>query len=81
MNIVIKIKDKPDIVIRLDARRTLDGNILIQDHPHMDIILSPKILRIQLGILSQGRALQLRNLSCYPVVVLLASGTNAAPSE
>ena len=42
MNIVIKIKDKPDIVIRLDARRTLDGNILIQDHPQMDIILSPK---------------------------------------
>ena len=46
MNIVIKIKDKPDIVIRLDARRTLDGNILIQDHPHMDIILSPKNKKI-----------------------------------
>ena len=38
--------DKPDLVIRLDARKTMDGNIIIQDHPYMDIILSPKNKKI-----------------------------------
>jgi hypothetical protein len=46
MKIVIRLRDKPDLVIRLDARKTLDGNILIQDHPYMDIILSPKNKKI-----------------------------------
>jgi hypothetical protein len=46
MKIIIRLKDKPDLVIRLDARKTLDGNILIQDHPYMDIILSPKTKKI-----------------------------------
>lgn len=46
MKIVIKLRDKPDLVIRLDARKTLDGNILIQDHPYMDIIISPKNKKI-----------------------------------
>jgi len=42
MKIVIRLPEQPDVVIRLDARKTLDGNILIQDHPYMDLILSPK---------------------------------------
>ena len=31
MKIIIRLRDKPDLVIRLDARKTMDGNILIQD--------------------------------------------------
>jgi len=46
MKIIIKMGDKPDLVIRLDARKTMDGNIIIQDHPYMDIILSPKNKKI-----------------------------------
>lgn len=46
MKIVIKLRDKPDLVIRLDARKTMDGNILIQDHPYMDIVISPKTNKI-----------------------------------
>jgi hypothetical protein len=46
MKIVIHLRGKPDLVIRLDARKTMDGNILIQDHPYMDIIISPKTKKI-----------------------------------
>jgi hypothetical protein len=46
MKITIKLRDKPDLIIRLDARKTMDGNILIQDHPYMDIIVSPKTNKI-----------------------------------
>jgi hypothetical protein len=46
MNIVIKLGNQPDMTIRLDARRTLDGNLLIQDHPYMDIVISPKTKKI-----------------------------------
>jgi hypothetical protein len=46
MNIVIRLNNQPDMVIRLDARRTLDGNLIIQDHPYMDIIISPKTSKI-----------------------------------
>ena len=46
MKIVIKMGDKPDLVIRLDARKTMDGNIIIQDHPYMDVIISPKNKKI-----------------------------------
>ena len=35
--------DNPiDAKVRLKARKTLDGNILILDHPEIDIVLSPK---------------------------------------
>ena len=35
--------DNPiDAKIKLRARKTLDGNILILDHPEIDIVLSPK---------------------------------------
>ena len=46
MKITIKLKDKPDLVIRLDARKTLDGNLIIQDHPYMDIVISAKNKKI-----------------------------------
>lgn len=47
MSINIKIKEleeeKPESVqIKLDIRKTLDGNLIIQDHPYIDIIISPE---------------------------------------
>jgi len=51
MSIKIKVKDDtmpgvnkelPKTKVRLDIRKTLDGNFIIQDHPYIDIILSPK---------------------------------------
>ena len=50
MSIKIKVKDDtmpgapqepPKIKVKLDIRKTLDGNFIIQDHPYIDIILSP----------------------------------------
>ena len=33
---------KPGIKVRLDIRKTLDGNLIIADHPDIDIIVLPK---------------------------------------
>ena len=51
MSIKIKVKDDsmegigepevPKTKVRLDIRKTLDGNFIIQDHPYIDIIISP----------------------------------------
>jgi len=38
----VKIDNPIDARIRLKARKTLDGNILVFDHPEIDIVLSPK---------------------------------------
>jgi len=42
MTIKVTVDNPIDARIRLKARKTLDGNILILDHPEIDIILSPK---------------------------------------
>jgi hypothetical protein len=42
MTIQVQIENPVDARIRLKARKTLDGNILILDHPEIDIVLSPK---------------------------------------
>ena len=50
MAIKIKVKDDkmagasqelPKTKVRLNIRKTLDGNFIIQDHPYIDIIISP----------------------------------------
>ena len=42
MSIRISIVDPNAIKIALEARKTLDGNIMIMDHLHVDIIIDPK---------------------------------------
>jgi len=42
MTIKVTLENPVDARIKLQARRTLDGNILILDHPDIDIVLSPK---------------------------------------
>jgi len=42
MTIKVTVENPIDAKIRLKARKTLDGNILILDHPEIDIVLSPK---------------------------------------
>ncbi len=37
----IKIADKPIEKILLKARKTIDGNIIVPDHPDMDIMIVP----------------------------------------
>ena len=37
----IKIADKPIEKILLKARKTIDGNIIVPDHPDMDIMIIP----------------------------------------
>jgi hypothetical protein len=56
MSIKIKVKDDsmegigepeiPKTKVRLDIRKTLDGNFIIQDHPYIDIIISPSKKKI-----------------------------------
>ena len=46
MSIQIKVKDPIDAIIHLKARKTLDGNVLILDHPDMDIVVSPAAQKI-----------------------------------
>ena len=56
MSIKIKVKDDrmeapenkepPKTKVKLDIRKTLDGNIIIQDHPYIDIIISPSKSKI-----------------------------------
>jgi hypothetical protein len=62
MAIKIKVKDDampeapkepPKTKVNLDIRKTLDGNFIIQDHPYIDIIISP----------SKGKILVLSTLS------------------
>ena len=33
--------DKPDAVVELKARKTMAGDIMIFDHPDIDILVSP----------------------------------------
>ena len=42
MTIKVKVENPIDARIKLKARKTLDGNILILDHPEIDIVLAPK---------------------------------------
>ena len=42
MSIKINIIDPNAIKIALEARKTLDGNIMIMDHLHVDIVIDPK---------------------------------------
>jgi len=42
MSIKISIVDPNAIKIALEARKTLDGNIMIMDHLHVDIVIDPK---------------------------------------
>tara|TARA_R110002124_G_scaffold14509_1_gene64529 strand:+ start:1251 stop:1823 length:573 start_codon:yes stop_codon:yes gene_type:complete len=37
----IKI-DKPDVIVHLKARKTIAGDVMIYDHPDIDIVVSPK---------------------------------------
>ena len=37
----IKINDKPVEKILLKAKKTIDGNIIISDHPDMNILVMP----------------------------------------
>lgn len=39
-------KEVPKTKVRLDIRKTLDGNFIIQDHPYIDIIISPSKSKI-----------------------------------
>ena len=32
----------PQATVKLDIRRTLDGNLIVQDHPYIDIIINSK---------------------------------------
>mgnify|MGYP003149611398 CR=1 FL=1 len=40
MTITFKI-EKPDAIVRLKARRTMAGDVMIYDHPDIDVIVSP----------------------------------------
>jgi len=42
MTIKVQVENPVDARLKLRARKTLDGNILILDHPEIDIVLSPK---------------------------------------
>lgn len=50
MAILVNIGEKPDITvtvketekIKLKASKTLAGNVLVEDHPDMDIVISPE---------------------------------------
>ena len=41
-DITVGINRKPPVQIEMNARRTLDGNILIMDHESIDIVLMPE---------------------------------------
>jgi hypothetical protein len=34
--------DKPDAIVHLKARKTIAGDVMIYDHPDIDIVVSPK---------------------------------------
>ena len=35
-----------DLVFKLNARRTLDGNIIVRDHPDVDVVIMPKKMKV-----------------------------------
>tara|TARA_R100000234_G_C4987659_1_gene174064 strand:+ start:834 stop:1403 length:570 start_codon:yes stop_codon:yes gene_type:complete len=41
-----ELAQKPGIKVRLDIRKTLDGNLIIADHPDIDIIIMTKDRKI-----------------------------------
>ena len=43
----IKI-DKPDVIVHLKARKTIAGDVMIYDHPDIDIVVSPKENKVSL---------------------------------
>ena len=42
MSIKVTVENPIDAIVKLKARKTLDGNILIFEHPEIDIVLSPR---------------------------------------
>jgi len=46
MTIKVQIENPIDARIRLKARKTMDGNILILDHPEIDIVLALKSKKV-----------------------------------
>ena len=60
MSIKIKVKDDsmegigepeiPKTKVRLDIRKTLDGNFIIQDHPYIDIIIKINTLTFFINV-------------------------------
>ena len=46
MSIKVTVKNPIDAIIYLKANKTLDGNILILDHPDIDIMVSPSKKKI-----------------------------------
>jgi len=46
MTVKVTIENPIDAIVRMRARKTLDGNILILDHPEIDIVVSPKTKKI-----------------------------------
>ena len=34
--------DKPDAIVHLKARKTIAGDVIIYDHPDIDIVVSPR---------------------------------------
>jgi|TARA_R110000822_G_scaffold140831_2_gene278553 hypothetical protein len=41
-----ELASKPGVKVRLDIRRTLDGNLIISDHPDIDIIVMPQSSKV-----------------------------------
>jgi len=46
MTIKVTVENPIDARVKLKARKTLDGNILILDHPEIDIVLAPKTKKV-----------------------------------
>ena len=44
----VELAATPNVTVRLDIRKTLDGNLIISDHPDIDIILIPSARKILL---------------------------------
>ena len=42
----VEAEEKPDAQITLDMRKTLDGSIAIYDHPEIDIVVMPHMLKV-----------------------------------
>ena len=41
-----EVAQKPGIKVRLDIRKTLSGDLIIADHPDIDIVVMPKKIKI-----------------------------------
>ena len=67
MPIIIKIKEQPSIEkIYLKAKKTIDGNIIVVDHPEIDIVLAPKTKKV---LAASPRA-------CVPMLIGKQHSTN-----